>query len=82
MNCELRVFYKNYDNRNKLDIMIQFNEGAGFHYGYSFFKYFDYDEYINHIKATLIKYREVKTVKDDKKLISLIVESIKDNISE
>jgi len=82
MNCELRVFYNNYKNRNRLEVMIIFSKGAGFDYGFDFFKYFDYEEYINDIKPTFTKYREVKTKEDDKELISLIVESIKDNISE
>jgi transcriptional regulator with XRE-family HTH domain len=81
-NCELRVFYKNYDNRNRLELMIEFSKGAGFNYGYNFFKYFDYNEYIDDIKPTLTKYRKIKTVKDDKELISLIIKNIKDNISE
>lgn len=82
MNCELRVFYKKYEKRNHLELMIIFSKGAGFDYGFDFFNYFDYDEYMNDIKSTLIKYREVKVKKDDKELINLIVESIKDNISE
>lgn len=82
MNCELRVFYNNYKDRNRLEVMIIFNKGAGFDYGFDFFKYFDYEEYINDIKPTLAKYREIKTKEDNKELINLIVESIKDNISE
>lgn len=80
MNCELRVFYKNYKNRNRLELMIIFSKGSGFNYGYNFFKYFDYEKYRKDIKSTLTKYREIKTEEDDKELISLIAKSINNNM--
>jgi hypothetical protein len=83
IDCELRVFCHNYKNRNNLDIMINFSKGAGFNYGFNFFKYFDNDEYIEDIKYTLIQYLSVRNSKDDKKLINNIIKSIqKDMITE